>query len=561
MKVDINLANFPIALYNKEQDLLYENSKFLEEFSNENDKQIILEFIKEGCKQKNENELHTKLLLIEEKEYLVFISNVRDNDLSMLLIMRANKLNQVIGKLKYTQRLENDFYKILENIYDDFTIISKDGIVEKVLPNFTAVYGIPIEEAVGVSIYDLEEKKIFNPCVSARVMKSKKTETMMQITKNNKYLMCTSIPIFDEAGEFEKIISYTRDAEKYEVLKEEYHNLENTVTSYKVQLEQLKKEMSKNSRIIGVSKKIKQITEMALKVSKFDATVLITGESGVGKNLFADLIHTGSKRKNVAFISINCGAIPENLLESELFGYERGAFTGASQDGKAGLIELANHGTLFLDEICDLPLVMQVKLLKVIQEKKVMRVGGTTEKVVDFRLIAATNKNIQKMIEIGSFREDLYYRLNVLSITVPPLRERREDIFVLVNYFTKKYNHQYDVNHTFSSKAIEYFENYSWPGNIRELENVVERMLLTADDYLITEEQLPYYIYSDDNKSYDLSNKKRTLKQILQDVEKQVLLDSYEKHKTTTKVAKELGVSQPTVSIKLSKYLKNKHFE
>ncbi len=560
MKVDINLANFPIVLYNKEQDLLYENSKFLEEFSNENEKQIILEFIKEGCKQKNENELHTKLLLIEEKEYLVFISNVRGNDLSILLIMRANKLNQVIGKLKYTQRLKNDFYKILENIYDDFTIISKDGIVEKVLPNFTAVYGIPIEEAVGVSIYDLEEKKIFNPCVSARVIKSKKTETMMQITKNNKYLMCTSIPIFDEAGEFEKIISFTRDAEKYEVLKEEYHNLENTVTSYKVQLEQLKKEMSKNSRIIGVSKKIKQITEMALKVSKFDATVLITGESGVGKNLFADLIHTGSKRKNAAFISINCGAIPENLLESELFGYERGAFTGASQDGKAGLIELANHGTLFLDEICDLPLVMQVKLLKVIQEKKVMRVGGTTEKIVDFRLIAATNKNIQKMIEIGSFREDLYYRLNVLSITVPPLRERREDIFVLVNYFTKKYNHQYDVNHTFSSKAIEYFENYSWPGNIRELENVVERMLLTADDYLITEEHLPYYIYSDD-KSYDLSNKKRTLKQILQDVEKQILLDSYEKHKTTTKVAKELGVSQPTVSIKLSKYLKNKHFE
>lgn len=560
MKSDINLATFPIAWHNKKQNSLNGNSAFLKEFSKESDEQLIRSLIQEEPNSATKNKYHAKVMKRDEKEFLLFISPCVDNDLSLIFIIETAALNVIIGSLKHTRKLEKDFYNILENIYDDFTIINKEGIIEKVLPNFKSVYGIPIEEAIGTSIYELEEKKIFNPCVSLRVMKSKKPETMMQLTKNNKYLMCTSIPMFDENGEFEKIISYTRDAEKYELLQEEFHNLENTISSYEVQIEQLKKELKKYSKIIGVSQKIKRITETALKASKFDANVLITGESGVGKNLFADLIHTSSKRKDAPFIAINCGAIPEHLLESELFGYEKGAFTGANQDGKAGLIELANHGTLFLDEICDLPLHMQVKLLKVIQEKKVMRVGSVTEKIVDFRLIAATNKNIQKMIESGSFREDLYYRLNVLSFIIPPLRERKEDIFPLVSHFTKKYNEQYDVNHVFSSKAIDCLETYSWPGNIRELENVVERMLLTADDYLITEDQLPYYIYKDE-KTHDLTIQKRTLKQILADVEKQVILDCYEQHKTTTKVAKELGVSQPTVSIKLSKYLKTKHIE
>ncbi|MDF2677775.1 MAG: Fis family transcriptional regulator [Bacillota bacterium] len=555
MKLDINLVTFPIALYNKNQDYFYENQEFSKNFTNSIDEMLIRELIQENQKIINENKYYVKIFEQNEKEYLLFISNTEDNELFLLLFIETTNLNNIIGNLKYNQKLERSFYNILESIYDDFTIINKDGIIEKVLPNFQSVYGIPIEEAVGSSIYELEEKKIFNPCVSVRVMKTNKVETMMQLTKNNKYLMCTSIPIFDENGEFEKIISYTRDAEKYELLKEEYENLNNTVSSYKVQLEQLKQEHKKSSKIIGVSKKITRTTEIALKASNFDATVLITGESGVGKNLFADLIHSSSKRKDSPFISINCGAIPEHLLESELFGYEKGAFTGANQSGKAGLIELADHGTLFLDEICDLPLHMQVKLLKVIQEKKVMRLGSISEKTVDFRLIAATNKNIKKAIEEGNFREDLYYRLNVLCITIPALRERKEDIFPLISHFTKKYNEQYNLNHAFSSKSISYLEIYSWPGNIRELENVVERMLLTADDYLITEDQLPYYIYTDDNTEY---KQKRTLKHILSDVEKKVILDCYEQYGTTTKVAKELGISQASVSIKLSKYQNNK---
>ncbi|MDW7672085.1 MAG: sigma 54-interacting transcriptional regulator, partial [Bacillota bacterium] len=220
----------------------------------------------------------------------------------------------------------------------------------------------------------------------------------------------------------------------------------------------------------------------------------------------------------------------------------------------------AHKGVIFLDEIGDLPLHMQVKLLKVIQDKKVLRVGGIKEKFVDFRLISASNQDLSKLIETGKFRDDLYYRINVISIQIPPLRERKEDIFYLINRFVEKYNSLYGVKRAFSNKAIDLLESYSWPGNIRELENVVERMIITSETYIITEDILPDYIVKKDNKNiYNTKNKK--LKEIMQDVEKQILLDSYEKHQTTTKVAEVLGISQPSVSQKLKKYLTKDSFQ
>lgn len=320
-----------------------------------------------------------------------------------------------------------------------------------------------------------------------------------------------------------------------------------------VELEALYKGQGAGDSIISSDPQIKRITEIIKRVAPVDATVLLTGESGVGKNRFADMIHSLSERRNASFIIINCGAIPENLLESELFGYEKGAFTGASQKGKAGLIETADHGTLFLDEIADLPLQMQVKLLKVIQEKKITRVGGIQERNVDFRLIAATNKDIPGLVESGGFRKDLFYRLNVISVTIPPIRKRKEDISRFVDYFTAKYNQKYEKSHVFSSKAIERMEKYSWPGNVRELENIVEGIILTADNYVITEDMLPPNIYSETAmEKYHAEGK--TLKQILESVEKQILLEAYEKYGTTTKVAEALGTSQASVSIKLNKY-------
>lgn len=312
--------------------------------------------------------------------------------------------------------------------------------------------------------------------------------------------------------------------------------------------------------IIGETPQIRRINNIINKIAPFDATVLLTGESGVGKNRYADMIHALSRRKNAPLVVINCGAIPENLLESELFGYEKGAFSGASQSGKKGIIETSNHGTLFLDEIGDLPLELQVKLLKVIQEKKIARVGSLQEKEIDFRLIAATNKDIAHLVETGAFRKDLFYRLNVISMTIPPLRERKDDIPHLIHYFADKYNKKYDLNRNFTRQTIQSMESYSWPGNVRELEHVVERTLLMADAQQITPEMLPPNIFVEKaTDQYQVG--KKTLKEILEDVEREILLDLYEKHGTTTKVAQVLGISQASVSIKLRKYKNTKETE
>lgn len=311
-----------------------------------------------------------------------------------------------------------------------------------------------------------------------------------------------------------------------------------------------------NDFIIGCSGEIRRITDIIARIAPFDATVFLAGESGVGKNRFAEMVHAFSQRFGAPFVTINCGAIPENLLESELFGYEGGAFTGASQKGKAGLIETADGGTLFLDEIGDLPLQMQVKLLKVIQEKKLVRVGGIREKNVDFRLIAATNKDIPAMVERGDFRKDLFYRINVIWITIPPLRKRREDIPLLINHFVGKFNEKYGKHHAFSPKAMEDLQKYLWPGNVRELENVVEGLVLTADHEVIEEDMLPASICSE-TAIEKYGGEGKTLKEILERVEEEIILESYQKYGTTTKTAQALGISQASVSIKLNKY-KNK---
>ena len=292
------------------------------------------------------------------------------------------------------------------------------------------------------------------------------------------------------------------------------------------------------------------------RISRFDTNVLFTGKSGVGKTMYSKLMHSRSDRKDGPFIHINCGAIPESLIESELFGYEKGAFTGARNEGKPGLVELANRGTLFLDEIGDLPLNMQVKLLKVIQDKKLTRIGATDEKTVDFRLITATNKDLEAMIEKNEFREDLYYRINIITLEIPRLKDRKSDIFPLLKLFLDKYNKKYGLKRTIANSSIDALVEYDWPGNIRELENTVERLVLSTDEYMITNDNLPLKLKADVVGRPVMENK--TLKEILESVEKRVIVEAYKKIGTTTGVAKALGISQPSASLKISKYAKVK---
>lgn len=291
---------------------------------------------------------------------------------------------------------------------------------------------------------------------------------------------------------------------------------------------------------------------LAKKVSDVPSGILLYGETGVGKEVIANLIHQCNNEKDTPFIKLNCGAIPENLIESELFGYEKGAYTGANIKGKTGFIQLAHKGVLFLDEIGELPLSSQVKLLRVLQEKKIVKLGGTQEIDVDVQVIAATNRDLSVEIKKGNFRSDLYYRLNVIPISIPPLRERKEDIIPLITYFNDKFNKQYDRNHHFSAKALDLLKAYDWPGNVRELQNVIERLIVTAETQTIGEKDLPISVNRNQNPIQ--VNSIIPLKIAIETTERRLLELASSKYSTTVEISKALSIDQSTVSRKLKKY-------
>lgn len=301
---------------------------------------------------------------------------------------------------------------------------------------------------------------------------------------------------------------------------------------------------------------MKELTKMAIRVAKVDSTVLIQGESGVGKELIADVIHSHGVRNKGPLIKINCGAIPENLLESEFFGYEPGAFSGASRKGKIGLFELANGGILFLDEIGDMPLNLQVKLLRVLQDKEITRVGGIRPTRVDIRIITGTNRNLIEMINNRQFRQDLYYRLNVVPIHVPALRERREDIPVLTNYFLDYFNNKYLTNATHKKLApevINCFMKHDWPGNVRELENLIERLIVTTAQPYISLNDLPPWL--EKSKINTIGNTENiSLRCAVEDTERKLLQYAFSRYKSTYEVARVLEINQSTVVRKAAKY-------
>ena len=348
-------------------------------------------------------------------------------------------------------------------------------------------------------------------------------------------------------------MSFTRDLTDFLALQEQYSELESKIKKYTAEIEELRNKGMELEGIVARSARSKEILRTIHRIAPFDANVLLTGESGVGKSLFARLIHKKSKRSEHPFIEINCGAIPEHLLESELFGYEGGAFTGANKEGKIGLIELAQNGTLFLDEIAEMPLNLQVKLLNVIQNKTIKRVGGTKDIQVDFRLIAASNKDLKKQIEEKKFREDLFYRLNVITIEIQPLRECREDIVPLSFFFIDKFNKAHGLNKIFSKKVFDRFVSYDWPGNIRELENIIERLVLTTENQVVEEDDLPDYMTQIEESRHELY--RSNLTETVEALEKRMIRSAYEKYGTTVGVAKALGISQPTAFRKIQKYI------
>ncbi|WP_371379394.1 sigma-54 interaction domain-containing protein [Sporomusa aerivorans] len=301
-----------------------------------------------------------------------------------------------------------------------------------------------------------------------------------------------------------------------------------------------------STTLIGESAEMKKIRKLIQHIAQSDATVLITGESGSGKEVVASELYCKSNRQGLPYIKINCAAFPDSLIESELFGYEQGAFTGASSNGKMGMFEMANKGTILLDEISETPLILQAKLLRVLQEKEFIRIGGRKSIKLDVRVIATSNQDMYELIKQGRFRKDLFYRLNIIPISLPPLRERKEDIPLLAHYFLNRFNIKYGMEKQLDNSAIKAMMKYDWPGNIRELENAIERIVVSSEDETITQNDLPY-----SNRANVLVKgnfgRSITLREALDTFEREFIQNALEHCGSTYKAAKVLGVSQPTV--------------
>jgi len=345
-----------------------------------------------------------------------------------------------------------------------------------------------------------------------------------------------------------------KDVRDVQALAKKLNVLESKVELYEKELMSLRSSKYTIDNIVGQSPIMVELKKLALKASQINAPVLIMGESGTGKELFAHAIHYASERRIYPFIRLNCAAIPKDLLESELFGYEPGAFTGAGAKGKPGKFELAHQGSIFLDEISDLPLEMQPKLLRVLEEKEMERVGGTRMTRSDFRLIAATHAKLETLVEQGTFRKDLYYRLNVLPLQIPPLRQRKEDIPQISENFIRKFQKEEGTKMVLiSPEVMEIFQNYYWPGNVRELANILERILYTIDGDTILPRHLPIILQSMGKESPKFEE--TALKRLREDVEKEILLHTIRISKDNkNKAARMLGIHRTSLYKKMKKF-------
>lgn len=454
----------------------------------------------------------------------------------------------MIIKKEQLELVNAELEDIFESSFDEILVTNENGIVVRINSACEKNYNLPAKTLIGMHVSDLQKKGIFYPSATLQVINNKIPIELLQRTKSGRYLHVRARPIFDKEGSLIRVISYSRDLTELIQLKKKLEEMESQIEDYQNEIV----EPLELDGFVSKSYSMKSVLTLIQKVAKVNSTILIQGETGVGKSKIVKMIHQLSDRKENVLNEINCAALPESLIESELFGYTSGSFTGANREGKKGLIELSNKGILFLDEIAELPLHIQSKLLQVLQEKKFRPIGGKSAISVDVRIIAATNQCLEKMVEEGKFRKDLFYRLNVIPVYIPPLRERKEDIPLLVYHFLAQFNHQYNRNVEFSPSVLEIFLEQNWEGNIREIENMVERLVVT-NEKVVTMKDLPAEL-----RQTTIRSTGKNLQEILDDVEKSIVLDLYEKYHSSYKVAKELGISQSAAIRKIKKYIANK---
>lgn len=461
-------------------------------------------------------------------------------------------------KLESYKQLNKQLEAIFKSSSDGIWVCDSQGKVISINGASEKLNGIKAEEIIGKNVADIVESGLFDRSVTLEVLETKRQVSIVQyVKKTEKYLLATGTPAFDKNGDIFLVVTNERDMTQLNAIKEQLEQARMVSEKFKDKLAELSMLELKEQGIIAETKEMRQVLRAALKLSHLEASnILILGESGTGKGLLAKFIHENSKRRKKPFIQINCAALPEGLLEAELFGYEKGAFTGAREQGKVGLFELAHEGTLFLDEIGDLPLQVQAKLLKYLDDHEIMRLGGIKPKKVNCTIIAATNRDLENLAKKRMFRQDLFYRLNTFTILIPPLRERPQDIFELVNRFLREYNKTYRVKRRISPEVLTKLQSYPFPGNVRELKNILKKAVVMSEEEVLDDlivKSLEGRVEEQgisDNKRKD----KVSLDHQLLDVERNILKSAMARCKSTREIANYLGTSQPTVVRKMKKH-------
>ena len=469
-----------------------------------------------------------------------------------------HELEQYADQLKSYEHLNLQLNSIFELSSDGLWLSDGQGMVLRINRASEKLCGVKAGEIVGKNIRNAINTGLIDVSATLKVLETRQRVNMLQnVPRTGKQLLLTGTPLFDDQGEITLVVVNERDITQLNMIKDQLQQSLMISEKFKNELAELSMRELMEERIVAESREMKHVLNMAQKLAHVDASnILVLGESGTGKGLVAKYIHNQSTRRDKPFIQINCAALPENLLEAELFGYERGAFTGARENGKAGLFELAHEGTLFLDEIGEAPVSSQAKLLKYLDDHVVQRLGGTKPRTIDCTIIAATNQDLEGRTMTGAFRKDLFYRLNTFTIHIPPLRERPDDVFELATFFLGTYNQRYDLNRRLSPDALLLLQNQPFPGNVRELRSLIKKTVVMSENDLIDGRFMKNLGKAPDTRAaiQDTSVKPGSLNEELALVESKRLAQALQCCRNTREMAEFLGISQPTVVRKLKKH-------